>query len=57
MAIRVVAASKYKNSERIKKARWEFVGTRAPDEIRDRYVGKIIERDRSYGDPWVFVGY
>ena len=45
------------SSERIKKARWEFVGTRAPDEIRERYVGKIIERDRSYGDPWVFVGY
>ena len=45
------------SSERIKSARWEFVGTRAPVEICERYVGKIIEKDRSYGDPWVFVGY
>ena len=46
-----------KSSERIKKFRWEFVGTRAPEEIRERYVGKIIERERSFGDPYVFVGY
>ena len=45
------------SSERIKKFRWEFVGTRAPEEIREKYVGKIIERERSYGDPYVFVGY
>ena len=46
-----------KSSERIKKAQWEFVGTRAPDEIRERYVGKLIEKNRSYGNPFVFVGY
>ena len=45
------------SSERIKKFRWEFVGTRAPEEIRDKYIGKIIEKERSYGDPYVFVGY
>ncbi len=45
------------SSERIETARWEFIGTRAPDEIRERYVGKIIEKDRSYGNPYVFVGY
>jgi hypothetical protein len=46
-----------KSSERIQKFRWEFVGTRAPEEIREQYVGKIIERERSFGDPYVFVGY
>jgi len=49
--------SDIQSSERIETARWEFVGTRAPDEIRKRYVGKIIEKDRSYGNPYVFVGY
>ena len=43
--------------ERLKTARWEFVGKKAPNEIRDLYVGKIIERKRSYGDPFVLVGY
>tara|TARA_X000000368_G_scaffold364357_1_gene309994 strand:+ start:94 stop:909 length:816 start_codon:yes stop_codon:yes gene_type:complete len=45
------------STERINNARWEFIGTRAPEEIRERYVGKLIEKDRSYGNPFVFVGY
>ena len=43
--------------ERLKKARWEFVGKKAPKEILHKYVGKIIERKRSFGDPFVLVGY
>lgn len=37
--------------------RWEFVGTVAPDAIRDLYVGKKIEIERSYGSPFVVVGH
>lgn len=43
--------------DRLKNARWEFVGKKAPHKIRELYVGKIIERKRSYGDPFVMVGY
>ena len=43
--------------ERLKTARWEFVGKKAPNEIRELYVGKIIEKKRSYGDPFMLVGY
>lgn len=43
--------------KRLSKARWEFVGKKAPDELRELYVGKIIERKRSYGDPFIRVGY
>ena len=42
--------------DRIKKARWEFVGRKAPKELRELYNGKIIERKRSYGDPFIRVG-
>ena len=45
------------DSERLAKARWEFVGRKAPIELSDRYVGKIIERERSYGNPFIRVGY
>jgi len=41
---------------RLEKARWEFVGRKASKELRDLYVGKIIERKRSYGDPFIKVG-
>jgi|TARA_B110000503_G_scaffold125928_1_gene193992 hypothetical protein len=41
---------------RLEKARWEFVGRKASQELRDLYVGKIIERKRSYGDPFIKVG-
>lgn len=37
--------------------RKEFVGRIAPKEISRRYVGNLIEKDRSYGDPFVLVGY
>jgi hypothetical protein len=43
--------------ERLEKARWEFVGRRASFDIRNRYVGRVIRRERSYGDPFVKVGY
>lgn len=42
---------------RLKTARWEFVGKKAPENIREKYIGKIIDRDRSYGDPFILVGY
>lgn len=38
------------------KERWEFVGRKAPDELRERYIGKILE-ERSYGTPFIKVGY
>ena len=42
--------------ERLKKARWEFVGRKAPNHVRERYNGKILEKPRSYGDPFIKVG-
>lgn len=38
-------------------ARWEFIGKRASKEIRDKYVGKVLEKDRSYSSPFVKVGF
>ena len=43
--------------DRLSKARFEFVGRKAPEDLRERYVGKIIKRKRSYGDPFIRVGY
>lgn len=43
--------------ERLKNARWEFVGKKAPDKVRQLYLGKVLARKRSYGDPFVLVGY
>ena len=43
--------------ERLKNARWEFVGKKASNKVRELYVGKNLERKRSYGDPFVLVGY
>ena len=43
--------------KRLKTAKWEFVGKKAPNTIRELYVGNIIERRRSYGDPFMLVGY
>lgn len=37
--------------------RWEFVGKKASPEIRAKYVGKVINKERSYGDPFVKVGF
>jgi uncharacterized protein len=44
------------STARLKFARWEFVGRKAPDEIRKLYNGRIIEKPRSYGDPFIKVG-
>jgi len=37
------------------KDRWEFVGKKASDNIRQLYVGKLLERQRSHGNPFVRV--
>lgn len=37
--------------------RFEFVGKKASPEVRDLYLGKIIKKKRSYGDPYVKVGF
>ena len=37
--------------------RHEFVGKKAPQEIRNKYIGKLINKKRSYGDPFVKVGF
>ena len=36
--------------------RWEFIGKKASQEVRDLYIGKILEKDRSFGTPFVYVG-
>ncbi len=42
---------------RTRENRKEFVGRIALPEVRDRYVGNMIEKERSYGTPFVLVGY
>lgn len=39
-----------------KSKRWEFIGRIADESVRKLYVGRVLERDRSYGDPFVKVG-
>ena len=39
--------------KRLETNRWEFIGKKAPDEIRLKYIDKKVTRDRSYGDPFV----
>ena len=36
--------------------RWEFIGKKASDEVREKYIGKILKRERSFGSPFVYVG-
>jgi hypothetical protein len=45
------------NPERLENARWEFVGRKAPKDVRDIYVGKILDKPRSYGNPFMKVGF
>ena len=45
------------NPERLAKCPFEFVGRKAPDELRDLYLGKIIKKERSYGNTFIPVGY
>lgn len=44
------------NPEHLERARWEFVRRKAPKEIRDLYVGKIIDKPSGYGNPFMKVG-
>ena len=37
--------------------RHEFVGKKAPEKIRNDYIGKLINKKRSYGNPFVRVGF
>jgi uncharacterized protein len=36
--------------------RWEFIGKKASDEVREKYIGKILKKERSFGSPFVYVG-
>jgi len=36
--------------------RWEFVGKKASLDIREKYIGKVIKKERSFGSPFVKVG-
>jgi hypothetical protein len=36
--------------------RWEFVGRKASESIREKYNGKLIKKGRSFGTPFVEVG-
>ena len=37
-------------------SRWEFIGRKAPYDIRSLYIGKVINKERSWGSPFVKVG-
>ena len=39
----------------IKKDRFEFVGKIAPQYLRDKYKGKLIEKNRSYGNSFIKI--
>ena len=39
----------------IKKDRFEFVGKIAPQDLRDKYKGKLIEKNRSYGNSFIKI--
>ena len=47
--------SRHLGDERLKN-RFEFLGVLAQEEIRNRYKGKLIALDRSYGTPFQRVG-
>jgi hypothetical protein len=36
--------------------RWEFIGRIANEEVRNLYNGKLIDKERSYGTPFIKVG-
>jgi len=37
-------------------SRWEFIGRKATNDVRLLYVGKVINKERSFGTPFVRVG-
>lgn len=41
------------SAKRLETNPWEFIGKKAADEIRLKYINKKVTRDRSYGDPFV----
>ena len=45
------------NPERVAKCPWEFVGRKAPIELRELYIDKIIKKNRSFGNTFIPVGY
>lgn len=47
----------FSREDLILKDRWEFIGRKAPDDLRKLYIGKLIEKDRAYGNSFVKVGY
>ena len=47
--------SRHLGDERLKN-RFEFLGVLAQEEIRNRYKGKLIALERSYGTPFQRVG-
>lgn len=36
--------------------RWEFIGRKASNDVRKKYIGKVLNKPRSYGNPFVKVG-
>jgi hypothetical protein len=43
--------------DRLERNRMEFIGRKADDDIREKYVGKLIKKSRAYGTPFVKVGF
>lgn len=37
--------------------RHEFIGRKADEAIRKKYIGKLIKKKRTYGNPFVIVGF
>ena len=45
------------SKERLENCTCEFIGKIASDELRNLYLGKILVRERSYGNTFIPVGY
>jgi uncharacterized protein len=41
---------------REERRRFEFIGRKASEEVREKYVGKLIKKNRGYGSPLIKVG-
>ena len=42
---------------REERRRFEFIGRKASEEVREKYVGKLIKKNRGYGSPLIKVGF
>jgi hypothetical protein len=40
-----------------RRGRSEFIGRKASDEVREKYIGKLIKKNRGYGSPLIKVGF